>query len=175
MKINIKAGGKTYKVDFKVLPQLKNKGLFVMAKSSKDLDELQAAIINRGAGDDLIGAIILKAIENASSKKVKEGNVGAGTGTTCFGFKGGIGSASRKLSKNLGGYTVGVLVQTNFGGVLQIDGVPVGKELKKLTADKGGQAFHIRQGFYGLTHYNPKAKSQSRRYLKRATKGNQEI
>jgi D-aminopeptidase len=74
---------------------------------------------------------ILKAIENASSKKVKEGNVGAGTGTTCFGFKGGIGSASRKLPENLGGYTVGVLVQTNFGGILQIDGVPIGKELKK--------------------------------------------
>jgi hypothetical protein len=67
MKINIKAGGKTYKVDFKVLPQLKNKGLFAMAKSSKDLDELQAAIANRGAGDDLIGAIILKSIE----KKLK--------------------------------------------------------------------------------------------------------
>jgi D-aminopeptidase len=55
--------------------------------------------------------------------------VGAGTGTICFGFKGGIGTASRVLPKDLGGYTIGVLVQTNFGGVLQIDGVPVGKEL----------------------------------------------
>jgi D-aminopeptidase len=62
---------------------------------------------------------------------VKEGNVGAGTGTVCFGWKGGIGTASRVLPKSLGGYTVGVLVQTNFGGVLQVDGAPVGEELKK--------------------------------------------
>lgn len=67
MKIDIKSGGKKYSVDFKVLPQLKNKGLFVMAKSSKELDELQAAIANRGAGDELIGAIILKSLE----KKLK--------------------------------------------------------------------------------------------------------
>jgi len=72
---------------------------------------------------------VLQAITSASDGKVAEGNVGAGTGTRCFGFKGGIGTASRKLPKNLGGYTVGVLVQTNFGGVLQIDGVPVGVEL----------------------------------------------
>ncbi len=62
---------------------------------------------------------------------VVEGNVGAGTGTVCFDFKGGIGTASRVLPEKLGGYTVGVLVQTNFGGVLTIDGVPVGEELKK--------------------------------------------
>ncbi len=71
------------------------------------------------------------AIKNAKNGDVQEGNVGAGTGTTCFGFKGGIGTASRKLPAKLGGYAVGVLVQTNFGGVLQIDGVPVGEELKK--------------------------------------------
>lgn len=74
---------------------------------------------------------VLNAINNASPGKVTEGNVGAGTGTVCFEFKGGIGSASRVLPKKLGGYTVGVLVQTNFGGVLTIDGVPVGEELKK--------------------------------------------
>lgn len=74
---------------------------------------------------------VLKAITNATAGKVDEGNVGAGTGTICFGFKGGIGTASRVLPKKLGGYTVGVLVQTNFGGVLTIDGVPVGEELKK--------------------------------------------
>jgi D-aminopeptidase len=62
---------------------------------------------------------------------VPEGNVGAGTGTVCFGFKGGIGTSSRTLPEKSGGYTVGVLVQTNFGGVLQIDGVPVGEELKQ--------------------------------------------
>lgn len=74
---------------------------------------------------------IWQAIQQAKSEPVAEGCVGAGTGTVCFGFKGGIGTASRKLPENLGGWTVGVLVQTNFGGVLQIAGVPVGKELGK--------------------------------------------
>jgi D-aminopeptidase len=72
---------------------------------------------------------VWKAISGARSGPVEEGAVGAGTGTVCCGFKGGIGTASRKLPASLGGYTVGVLVQTNFGGVLIIDGVPVGKEL----------------------------------------------
>ncbi len=72
---------------------------------------------------------VLQAIENATSGPVTEGNVGAGTGTICFGFKGGIGTSSRVLPKKSGGYTVGVLVQTNFGGVLQIAGVDVGKKL----------------------------------------------
>jgi D-aminopeptidase len=72
---------------------------------------------------------VLAAIEGAKTGRVLEGNVGAGTGTVCFGYKGGIGTASRKLPKGQGGYTVGVLVQTNFGGVLQIAGVPVGEAL----------------------------------------------
>jgi D-aminopeptidase len=55
--------------------------------------------------------------------------VGAGTGTVCFGWKGGIGTSSRLWPEKLGGYTVGVLVQTNFGGVLQMDGILVGREL----------------------------------------------
>ncbi|MEE4116314.1 MAG: P1 family peptidase [Marinilabiliaceae bacterium] len=76
---------------------------------------------------------VLEAIRKAEGGKVEEGNVGAGTGTVCFGFKGGIGSSSRVLPESLGGYTVGVLVQTNFGGVLQIDGVPVGEELGKFS------------------------------------------
>lgn len=74
---------------------------------------------------------VIKAIEKAASGRIQQGNVGAGTGTVAFGFKGGIGTSSRKLPDNLGGYTVGVLVQTNFGGVLEIAGVPVGKELNK--------------------------------------------
>lgn len=72
---------------------------------------------------------VLDALKEAKTGTVAEGNVGAGTGTVCFGFKGGIGTASRKLPASLGGYTVGVLVQTNFGGVLQIGGVPVGVAL----------------------------------------------
>jgi D-aminopeptidase len=74
---------------------------------------------------------VLQAIASASTGAVQEGNAGAGTGTICFGFKAGIGTSSRRLPQNLGGYTIGVLVQTNFGGVLQIDGAPVGEELKK--------------------------------------------
>ncbi len=72
---------------------------------------------------------MIEAIENAKSGPVEEGSVGAGTGTVCFGFKGGIGTASRQLPPALGGHIVGVLVQANFGGVLEIAGVPVGKEL----------------------------------------------
>jgi D-aminopeptidase len=74
---------------------------------------------------------VLQAITTATTGKVAEGNVGAGTGTVCFGFKGGIGTASRMLPASLGGYTVGVLVQTNFGGILQVNGEPVGKNLGK--------------------------------------------
>ncbi len=72
---------------------------------------------------------VVQAIENAKSRPVEEGSVGAGTGTVCFGWKGGIGTSSRTLPQKLGGYTVGVLVQSNFGGVLQMDGIPVGKRL----------------------------------------------
>jgi D-aminopeptidase len=69
------------------------------------------------------------ALESASSGAVAEGAVGAGAGTIAFGWKGGIGSSSRVLPQSLGGWTVGVLVQTNFGGILQVLGAPVGKEL----------------------------------------------
>ncbi|MGV3600262.1 MAG: P1 family peptidase [Dyadobacter fermentans] len=72
---------------------------------------------------------VLNALAQAENGPVVEGNVGAGTGTVCFGWKGGIGTASRKLPEKLGKYTVGVLVQTNFGGVLKVNGVPVGEEL----------------------------------------------
>jgi len=71
----------------------------------------------------------IAAIESASAGPVQEGAVGAGTGTIAFGWKGGIGTSSRKLPASLGGWTVGVLVQTNYGGVLQVAGVPVGQAL----------------------------------------------
>ncbi|MGA7633556.1 MAG: P1 family peptidase [Terriglobales bacterium] len=72
---------------------------------------------------------VFAAVKNAKGGPVEEGAVGAGTGTVVFGWKGGIGTSSRRLTANLGGYTVGVLVQTNFGGVLTIAGAPVGQEL----------------------------------------------
>ena len=74
---------------------------------------------------------VFSAIRNAKTGPVAEGSVGAGTGTRALGFKGGIGTASRVLPKEAGGYTVGVLVQANFGGSLMVNGAPVGRELKK--------------------------------------------
>ena len=72
---------------------------------------------------------VRRALESAASGPVAEGSVGAGTGTVAFGWKGGIGTSSRVLPASLGGWTVGVLVQSNFGGVLQVLGAPVGREL----------------------------------------------
>jgi D-aminopeptidase len=74
-------------------------------------------------------AAVRQALESARSGPVAEGSVGAGTGTVAFGWKGGIGTSSRVLPSSLGGWTVGVLVQSNFGGVLQVMGAPVGQEL----------------------------------------------
>ncbi|HET9984587.1 MAG TPA: P1 family peptidase [Longimicrobiales bacterium] len=74
---------------------------------------------------------VVRALESAADGPVEEGAVGAGAGTIAFGFKGGIGTSSRRLPAGLGGYTVGVLVQSNFGGVLAINGAPVGRELGK--------------------------------------------
>jgi len=79
---------------------------------------------------------VLQAMAAAQPGPVAEGNVGAGAGTVAFGFKGGIGTASRVLPESLGGFTVGVLVQTNFGGVLTIGGVPVGEALGKYPYQK---------------------------------------
>src|SRR5438445_7131916 len=72
---------------------------------------------------------VFAAMKSAKAGPVEEGSVGAGTGTVAFGFKGGIGTSSRRIPPKLGGYTVGVIVQTNFGGVLTIAGAPVGREL----------------------------------------------
>ena len=74
-------------------------------------------------------AAVREALESASGGPVTEGSVGAGAGTIAFGWKGGIGTSSRVLPRTLGGWTVGVLVQSNFGGVLQVMGAPVGREL----------------------------------------------
>jgi len=93
--------------------------------------ETNDGFLNDIRGRHITEAHALEAIKQAKDGPVTEGNVGAGTGTVCFGFKGGIGTASRQIPAALGGYTVGVLVQTNFGGVLQINGAPVGEELKQ--------------------------------------------
>ncbi len=72
---------------------------------------------------------VVEALEGAAEGPVAEGSVGAGTGTRAFGWKGGIGTSSRVLPESLGGFRIGVLVQSNFGGILTIDGAPVGQAL----------------------------------------------
>jgi D-aminopeptidase len=85
---------------------------------------------------------VFAAINNATNGPVEEGVVGAGTGTIAFSWKGGIGTSSRRLPASLGGYTVGVLVQTNFGGNLVIAGVPIGKELGKVYPEVASAVKH---------------------------------
>jgi D-aminopeptidase len=85
--------------------------------------------LNDIRGRHVKSADVQEAIQSAKMGPVEEGSVGAGTGTLALGYKGGIGTSSRVLPKNRGGYTVGVLVQTNFGGILTINGAPVGEEL----------------------------------------------
>jgi D-aminopeptidase len=85
--------------------------------------------LNDIRGLHVTGAHVLEAIRSAAGGAVAEGSVGAGTGTQAFGWKGGIGTASRRLPGGYGGHALGVLVQSNYGGVLTIDGAPVGKEL----------------------------------------------
>lgn len=91
--------------------------------------ETNDGTLNDIRGRFITSADVANAIKNAKNGPVDEGAVGAGAGTIAFGFKGGIGTSSRKLPANLGGYTLGVLVQTNFGGILTINGAPVGREL----------------------------------------------
>jgi D-aminopeptidase len=112
---------------------LKEKGNENVASVNAVVGETNDGFLNDIRGRHVTEEDVLSAIKNAKDGPVEEGMVGAGTGTVCFGFKGGIGTSSRKLPKSLGGFTVGVLVQTNFGGVLQIDGVPVGEELGKFS------------------------------------------
>ena len=104
--------------------------------ANEDVRSINALVAetNDGTLNDIRARAITKddvfaAIKEAKSGAVAEGAVGAGTGTIAFGFKGGIGTASRALPSKLGGHTVGVLAQTNFGGVLTINGAPIGREL----------------------------------------------
>ncbi|HKO44753.1 MAG TPA: P1 family peptidase [Pyrinomonadaceae bacterium] len=105
---------------------------------NEDVQSVNAIVAetNDGFLNDIRGRHVTRedvfaSLKNAKGGEVEEGSVGAGTGTVAFGFKGGIGTASRKLPAKLGGYTVGVLVQTNYGGVLTINGAPVGQELER--------------------------------------------
>ena len=105
-------------------------------KGNEDVGSVNAVVgeTNDGQLNDIRGRHVtsedvVRAITEAKGGPVEEGCVGAGTGTVCFGWKGGIGTSSRVLPADLGGYTVGVLVQSNYGGILEIDGAPVGRKL----------------------------------------------
>jgi D-aminopeptidase len=93
--------------------------------------ETNDGYLNDIRGRALTAAEIQQAIKSAHAGAVEEGAVGAGTGTVAFGWKGGIGTSSRRLPQVLGSWTVGVLVQTNFGGILTVDGRRIGEELGK--------------------------------------------
>ena len=98
--------------------------------------------VNNMWADPIQRAEVFEALNNADSGPVAEGSVGAGTGTQAFGWKGGIGTSSRVLPGELGGYTVGVLVQTNYGGIMTINGAPVGRELGTYSYRQQLQADH---------------------------------
>jgi D-aminopeptidase len=91
--------------------------------------ETNDARVNNMWADPIQRQQVFSALDKAATGPVAEGSVGAGTGTQAFGWKGGIGTSSRVLPEELGGYTIGVLVQTNYGGIMSINGAPVGREL----------------------------------------------
>ncbi len=93
--------------------------------------ETNDGAVNNMWADPIQKDEVFAALNNASSGPVEEGSVGAGTGTQAFGWKGGIGTSSRLLPQSLGGYTIGILVQTNFGGILTMNSAPVGRELRQ--------------------------------------------
>jgi D-aminopeptidase len=95
---------------------------------------------------------VTQALEQAKGGPVEEGAVGAGAGTIAFGWKGGIGTSSRQLPKNLGGHTIGVIVQSNFGGILTINGAPVGRELGR---------YYLRRELEGGSASQPKKKASA--------------
>src|SRR5712691_7020452 len=99
--------------------------------------ETNDGFLNNIRARPITEADVLSAIRGATDGPVVEGAVGAGRGTVAFGWKGGIGTSSRKLPAQWGGWTVGVLVQTNFGGDLRIVGVPVGEELHRGEGGRG--------------------------------------
>lgn len=114
---------------------------------------------------------IVEAIANAATGPIQVGSVGADTGAICFGFKGGIGSFSRKLPGNAGGYTLGVVVQTNFDGILKINSGPVGEALQQ-TRQKGNlKEFHDGSCMIVVATDAPLDARQLQRLAKRAHHG----
>lgn len=129
---------------------------------------------NDGGLNDIRGRHVkrehaIAAIRSARGGPVEEGSVGAGTGTVAFGWKGGIGTSSRILPPRLGPFTVGVLVQTNYGGVLDIVGVPVGKELGRFSFSNQLEYSGDGSCMIVVATDAPLDRAQLRRLAKRAT------
>jgi len=112
----------TYTLNQKGNEQVKSVNAVVGETNDGELNDIRKRVVTEKH--------VLEALKKAKTGPVEEGNVGAGTGTLAFDYKGGIGTSSRVLPAELGGYTVGVLVQTNYNGILEIDGIQAGKELK---------------------------------------------
>ena len=110
---------------------LRQKGNERVRSVNAVVGETNDGFLNDIRGRHLKAATIEQAIESADAGPVVEGSVGAGRGTVAFGWKGGIGTSSRRLPDMLGGFTVGVLVQSNYGGILRVDGLPVGEALEQ--------------------------------------------
>jgi D-aminopeptidase len=150
---------------------LKQKGNEDVRSVNPVVGECNDGYLNDIRGQHVQSSDVVQAIHDAQSGAVSEGCVGAGVGTQCMGWKGGIGTSSRMLPLTLGGYTVGVLVQTNFGGQLMVDGAPVGQELGR---------FFLKEAVAGQEHGScivivatdaPLDARQLSRLAKRATLG----
>ncbi|MCI0674150.1 MAG: P1 family peptidase, partial [Phycisphaerales bacterium] len=150
---------------------LRQKGNEDVLSVNPVVGECNDGYLNDIRGQHVRADDVLHALGDAKPGAVVEGCVGAGVGTRCLGWKGGIGNSSRKLPKSLGGYTVGVLVQTNFDGLLTIDGAPVGQELGR---------FYLKDADGGMEHGScivivatdaPLDARQLNRLAKRATLG----
>jgi D-aminopeptidase len=115
--------------DAVVAHMLKQPGNEQVRSINPVVGECNDGYLNDIRAQRVTGTDVVKAISDARTGAVAEGCVGAGTGTRCMGWKGGIGTASRQLPGTIGGYTVGVLVQTNFNGILSVNGAPVGRKL----------------------------------------------
>ncbi|MFP6619186.1 MAG: P1 family peptidase [Pirellulaceae bacterium] len=115
--------------DAVVAHTLKQSGNEKVRSINPVVGECNDGYLNDIRAQRVTAADVVKAISEARTGVVAEGCVGAGTGTRCMGWKGGMGTASRQLPQGIGGYTVGVLVQTNFNGILSVNGAPVGRKL----------------------------------------------
>ncbi len=153
--------------------QIKQQGKTFQPWSLPVVAETWDGFLNDINGFHVKSEHVFQALESAKSGAVAEGNVGGGTGMIVHQFKGGTGTASRKLDVSAGGYTVGVLVQANYGGrsQLTIAGVPVGKEITDLMPKEGATAADTGSIIVCIATDAPLLPHQLKRVVKRAALG----